>query len=618
VFLTTNALAVPSNNTRAIAYHTKETEDSMMGNLPPLGLICGAIVVLLGTTCMAQEGRVSERPKIQSLSGGVPSIFTGLAAGALSDVVEGDPRYYYYHPKTALALGLGFDPADVADPKRPCIVRDHVPLDPGSPKTDLAMTYVRTWDQLNLSMNVDTKTEASVLAFKGNASYSIDTSSMFTTNSITVVMTASSDFGRWGLGPKAVLTEEAKALLADGKAFARICGTRYVAIERRGASVSAVITLHSVQTEFKASFDAEFANSGGWGRVSASAQTKLHGAISSAANQDRLSVQVGATGGAGLGGLKGTIEKLAAVEKEPSKKILEAVDASLTGFTKENASPTEYVVQSMERYGWDPSTIDPWTDFKERKLRALGRAYREAGIELDYLTAIENGTSALNKLFGNTPLGKKWLQDKIQLKPDLMSHIQKIAVAHKKCKENVDLQYCEVPPGQVLVLLPDEKHWLEPPKASFYVVGQDSSNNKIDFTEVQVGAIINAKRGHRLSVARAFAPKTAQIFIGLNIDGNFLASERQIFQYSDGRSVGSDEGKTGGYPWAEEPTETMKLQYYETALYTFLGQHNGSFEGSELIQVRDEMGRVFRITLCRARWKANGKNVISIETDIYN
>jgi hypothetical protein len=578
--------------------------------------------LLVAATSVLAEEQLNLPSPTMSPSGGRPSLLmpitSAFGAGVpLSDSITGDPQTYYYHPKTALGLGLGFDPAASTTPKLPCIVAKKVPIDPGAVSTNLSMTYVRSWDQLNIAMKVDTKADASYLAFKGNSSFSMDTSTTFQSNAITVVMTASSDFGRWGLDADAKLTDEAKTLLANGQEFARVCGTRYVAFERRGASVSAVITLLSTQSDFKASFDAEFGGSGGWGPLSASAQAKFHSALSNAAQQARINVQVGATGGVGLAALQQTVEKLASVEKDPINAIFGALGASLNGFTKDNASPVEYTVAPMDFFGWNPATIDPWNDLKERKLRALVLAYREAGIQLDSVTAMENGSFPLNKV-----LPKSLIDDFIHKKPSLLSYIQGLADAHKKCKDNKNVIDCDVPLGKVTIIDETLQHLLDPPRVNFNVRGVDSNNKVFEFTSLRAAVIVKSKRSNRLTVAQSFVHDTARVVIGLNVDGWALATVQEIFQYQDGHTVKSDEtGGVGGFLWAEEPRETVTAHknYYENKVYEeFLGKHDGSFEGSEIIQVRDEMGRIFRLTIFHAKWTANGKNVTSIEMEILN
>jgi hypothetical protein len=107
-----------------------------------------------------------------------------------------------------LALGRGFDPADPAqDVKLPCISFSAIPLDAGAPSTRADMTYVRNADQLNTAMHVDAKIDAAYLGAKVGGGFSIDTSNSFSSDSITVILTAITDFGRWGLDKTAGLTE---------------------------------------------------------------------------------------------------------------------------------------------------------------------------------------------------------------------------------------------------------------------------------------------------------------------------------------------------------------------------------------------------------------------------
>ena len=220
-----------------------------------LAFITSSCFLIQPAGAQDQGNPTMKKPSVEALGPQAMRVFQTPRSGAVapySDVVEGDPQFYFYYPHSALGLGLGFDPADTSVPKRPCIAGKKEPIDPGAVGTQFQMTYVKNWNQLNTAMRTDAKIDASYLTFKGNAEYTIDTSSAFEFNSITIVLRAWSDFGRWGLTADAKLIDEAHDdLQKDPRKFASKCGIRYVAIERRGATVSAVITLASVGTEFK-------------------------------------------------------------------------------------------------------------------------------------------------------------------------------------------------------------------------------------------------------------------------------------------------------------------------------------------------------------------------------
>jgi hypothetical protein len=148
--------------------------------------------------------------------------------------ITGDPVEYAYNDKTSLALGRGFNPSDVTGPaKASCVQWTPEPLNPGPPSTEFNVTYVNSYEELNFVMGLDTKVEASYLAASGAGSMKIDSSFLSKRNAITVIVTAKTNFGRWGLKAGATPTEQAKEWLKNPKLFEQRCGSRYVSFYRR-------------------------------------------------------------------------------------------------------------------------------------------------------------------------------------------------------------------------------------------------------------------------------------------------------------------------------------------------------------------------------------------------
>ncbi|MGO4666540.1 hypothetical protein [Bosea sp. 2RAB26] len=514
---------------------------------------------------------------------------------------SGDPQVYGYGENIALSLARGFDPRDVSKYKIPCIVDTKVKLDSGAVKSDLKITYVKNRDQLNFSMHVDAKADAAFLTAKGSAKYSFDTSYAFDSNSITVVMTGSSDYGRWGLGNDADLSATAKALLADGARFAETCGTRFVVAERRGASVSVVITLRSMSSELKASFESEFGGSGGWGQLSASARTKFSTAFRYANAQSRAEVQVGATGGAGLSGLKAGVEAINLDEKDPLGQVFKSLSGFLDGFTEANASPVEYYVASMSLWGWDPNSIDPWTDAKERNLREIVATYRRAVVDQEIIQSLKNGSSLLLKI-----IDKKEVDRLISYENSNNQSVNDLADAHKKCKADLNTVACDIPRPVSL----DTDYLLDilrPPTIVFYMYGFDHQKSSL---------ILNTVKGRRLAVAQSFQPGLSGIAAILSPSWSpGLVAYRAVFAYSDGTEKVADwvGTKDFGLLWFEEPSSGYPA--WEDANWRFFAQHVGEFSGTAAFDIEDRTGRRFRVPYYRAKWKAGGGKIQAIETE---
>ncbi|TGQ20038.1 MAG: hypothetical protein E5V67_09270 [Mesorhizobium sp.] len=515
---------------------------------------------------------------------------------------EADPRFYGYSEKTALALGLGFEPRDITDFKRPCIDFVKTQLDAGPSSTNFSLTYVKDASQLDFATHVDSKANAAFLVFKANASFSMDTKFAYDANSISVVMTAETHYGRWGLDPKAKLTPEATALLTTPTKFAETCGTRYVAVEDRASSISVLITLLSVDTDIMTSFQSEFGGSGGWGQLSASAQAKFSFALSLAAQQDRLVVGLGAVGGKGLGGLKDSIESLAQIEKDPAAAILKALGNALAGFDANNAAPILYTVASMEQFGFDASAIDPWTDLRERNLRGIVAEYRRAAEELDVVSGLGDGTFPLSKV-----LPQADIDSALRRKPDLQTYVNALAAQHHKCKENLADAACDIPPGRVVLF--DSWFWnkLKPPR--FYVVD-------FHLDEAARRVVLAAKKGNRIYVAKTFNPAVDVVRPILTFRGDqYLYTIRNGFHYyRDNTDNASDaEAYVGqAYLWVEEPT--YRNPNIEDADLEWYSKHpSGSYEGYAYFEVVDKMGRKFRLNYADVSWTVSGGRITQIE-----
>ncbi|WP_248447296.1 hypothetical protein [Sinorhizobium meliloti] len=520
---------------------------------------------------------------------------------AMSADISGDPTVYGYHDEMALGLSFGFDPKDVTQYKRRCIAATHVEIDPGAVSTTVTVDYVKSRDQLNFSMKLESKADAAYLAAKGSARFAIDTSLAFKDNSLTVVMTAASDYGRWGLGSDAALTSEATALLADGRAFAATCGTRFVAAERRGASVSAIITIRSVSSDFKASFESEMSAGGGWGPLSASAKQKFSAAFRYANEQSRVDVQVFSTGGEGLPTIKSGIENISFDEKDPIGAISKSLAGFLAGFTEENASPTKYYIGSMKLFGWDPDSIDPWTDAKERSLRAIVAKYREIAVDVDLLASLHDGSSKLLKIFD-----KPFVERLLQSEADVKRYLDALAESHKKCKEDKDSLACEMPRGYGIGGI-NLLSLLDPPTIKFSIYG---------FNEQQTSLILNTAKGRRLQLAQSFQPGTTAIAATIYPYGGLnTVAYRSGFRYDDGSVSYSDwvGGDKGANVWFIEPAGSIAADALEDLEWGWYAKHNGDWSGLSFWEIEDRAGQRFELPYQRVRFTAKGGNLTKME-----
>jgi hypothetical protein len=392
-----------------------------------------------------------------------------------------DPSYYQFYPGTPLHLGGGFSPNDVAEAKIDCLVVTTHDLDDGAAlTTNYSAVLVSNSDQLKRALHVDTKVDASYLAFSGGASFKYSADGLFSETSMTVVITAESEFAR-----KAVATwtfqEGVRDLVAKGRAFGKQCGSRFADIERRGASVSAIITIYGMTREDRKDVGASISGGGGFGPLSAHAEAAFNNQYARAQAAQEVSVQVVSTGGTGFGALGETIKSMSG-----GTGTVAAIDSALGNyvktFTNQNAAPLGYHVISMEFTGWDPNSADLWSEENERQLRQLVSAYRDTELKLDAVNAILAGTDPRRTLI---PVSK---DDQLRaLVTAYSGYLETVAAAHKACKASgaTNKLSCKVPQPN---FPPSPVRELPQPPVGYYALTQYFAKGSTQWSAIETHA----------------------------------------------------------------------------------------------------------------------------------
>jgi hypothetical protein len=514
-----------------------------------------------------------------------------------AQTVDPDPNSYSFYPTSVLSIGVGFSPNDLSRAKAPCIDGKPEALEAGALGTAFQANLVTNSAQLKQSMSIDTKVDASYLAFSGGGHFNFKDDSLFTSDSVTVVVTATTEFGRVGYKKRPKISDDVKALLQDGPAFAKTCGTRYVAIERRGASVSAILTISSVHTEDKQTIVADMHASGGWGPLSGKASTDFQQELTRAATSGRLNFQLVATGGPGFGPLGDVVASLT-TNPQSLSAIEKALGDYIKQFTSENSVPIGFEVGSMSDFGWDPNSVDLWNLQKEKQLRAIVKNYRH--IE----SLVESGRSIVE---GNDPrtslLNPKQLKAIIDALPMYESYMQTLAEAHKSCKEKTDLKTCTIPSAQ----LPPEgtiPDFPAPPDTSYRV---QVDGNLLDV--ITSRAIFFATRGPLLDRVRVYQPAAQHAEVLFMLKGHYLSTASLVFQQN-----GSAPSAVA--PVALLPISVTGVSYHlegdpsvnkdmDQALLKFMRQYQTQGSGTFYLDVQDQLGRKFRIAVATADWSVS-------------
>ena len=381
---------------------------------------------------------------------GVLAMFVGAppcCAQALQSSTDiSDPKQYGYFPDTKLALGVGFNPEDLSDPKLPCIVFKERPFSPAAQGTAFTAHYVRDTSELLSATNLDIKASADIMGGSASAHFNVNSEGTFDQDSITVVVKAVTDFGWTGMDASSEphLTSSAEKLIDQKhfKAFAERCGSRYVALDHRVSSAGVIISISSVKQSWKQEFEAEASGSYGGSGMSASASVKFASKLKEAVSKGDMSFQVVATGGKGFGSL-GEVMKGLSAQPDALQAIYAGLGKFLQDFGKENAALYSFSVGTMEKFGWDPSSELSWTDAQETQLQAIALRYRETNEAINHAENFLTGgpwRQAQNVL---SPVRYNSDDDYRTVVTDAKEYQKTISKAFEDCKKISDVRRCQ-------------------------------------------------------------------------------------------------------------------------------------------------------------------------------
>jgi hypothetical protein len=535
-----------------------------------------------------------------------------LAAGsghALADT-------YRYHPRLTLALGRGVSPNDLFAPKEGCI--DFVPmrLDPGPPLTTFSQTYVTSDRSLYESIGYELRAEAAYLDASANAGIKATSARTTDAHSVRVVVTATTDFGRWGLKAGASLTEDAKRRVADPAGFAKFCGTEFVSIERRGASVAAVLTVNTRTDALKRAFELSLGGSASYGPISASLQQQFNSELKKSAREGRLTVDIVSTGGIGLGGLNSVVIAEAATDAG-----LDAVKKSLAeylkSFSESNAAAVEYVTASMEQFGWDRSGyVEEPLDYQ--RLIAISEEFKRASARLALIEEIERSGSRLRPLIGdgNAKLISSYM------KPTLRRYLDRLRDAHEACKRDREDDWCTSmfdddgakifnPPD-----LPIFDKLFHAPAVRFEAEG-DYANPRTDEQRLSADAvrvILDTPVGGRAAARKPIDAYPGPLNVTVKVVADYpLKTVRTIFQDSES----AEETVVVAENVIQGPDVTCKYYStdpdgtefsFESDLMTWTKQSREKRSGVFLFLVKDAADREWRVPFLEATWSKGGRD----------
>lgn len=537
--------------------------------------------------------------------------------------IQADPRFYRYHPRSTLSLGRNFDLRDVTEPKPPAIVAQSEWLDQGAPSTTIQAYFVRNQRELNQSAKRDIHIEGRYLSASASGGYNFNELTKFSSDSISVVLIATVDFGRQALQAGAALTAEAaQALQEDALNFARTYGTRYVAQQRRGAHLAAVVTIEALDEYTKREFTSNFQAGGGLGGFSAKAKASFNRMVESASKQSRLRIEVAAVGGDGPTNLKAILTGYAKDSADPFGDMSTKLQSALAGFTKENSAAIEYTVSTMADFGLDDTVLPPWRDAQEEQLLKLADDYMNTLKDIEVIESFETGQGPYPILF---PQFMEFaLYDAYtvaEVREKVETYRDAVKATHRACLGSSGFSACGFPAGRYvdgrnrnLFLSEELIERDKPPKVWFKVIAVTPGSDYNELDPIQSAIVLRNDPSARLSAVRFFEPDATAYYCWFTYGGR-IVSYRWITELSDGTT--NDQQGTGFgemvIKFSEDGMGRDPRAGEEQRTLDWMASASGTHSVRRSLRFFDEANRSFDVTFFEANWTSGNGQIQSGE-----
>jgi hypothetical protein len=250
-----------------------------------------------------------------------------------------------YHPSSAVVLGTGVNATDLTDVKdRPLVLSplkrvgwtdkdlgkiprltDGFQTDSGVRQVSFRAELVRNRQELYRALNISMSAEADGWFASGSASMSLATSRSFSSDSVTLVIKADCDYGRYAL-ESIVLTPEAQRIANDEKLFYRRYGTHVAVMEDRFSEMAAVITIQADSDTTASSLSESMQGDIDLFVVSGSVSQSLSKQTKDLIAKTHITVEFFAIGGEGIGKLGAILKSVTGVDSNDPNKVLGLLD----------------------------------------------------------------------------------------------------------------------------------------------------------------------------------------------------------------------------------------------------------------------------------------------------
>ena len=348
------------------------------------------------------------------------------------------PKKYNRFPDNGLALGKGLVPTDLQSIKREAIDFDEIPLD-GDDETAVSSTlkylYVKDFKSVKEELKVDISASASYLGAKAEFSQKKQFDTSYSENSITILIQAYSDFGRFGMANDK-LNEEAKNLIDnDQQEFIARFGTRYIALVSKMISLNVIIRIESVSNKLKQTLNEMISVEGSYGALSAKAKYEVNKALTKENSKDTISIEVFAIGGTGVEGLKDmVIGQLNS--SDPLNQIGINIFNTLKTFKKVNSIAYELISEDFRQYGLTEEPKLKWSLYRKNTLIKLKDMYDELKYHIEIYEEVIKNRHPLNFII--PPSEMQFILSHTNDIDIYYKRLAEIELHHKNCRENPD------------------------------------------------------------------------------------------------------------------------------------------------------------------------------------
>ncbi|HRK02797.1 MAG TPA: hypothetical protein PLH57_09040, partial [Oligoflexia bacterium] len=359
--------------------------------------------------------------------------FTILVLGAMSAAnAMGADAKYSYHPALTFALGKGVHTANPSSERLRCVnFKESAPYNDTAVETSVDFYLIRQTQDLHRVFNIDASANASVLMFKGNSKYDLQSHFNSKSSSVTLAIEGHSVFAPV-VADNIEIQPRYQKMLDDGKMddFESFCGSRFVSSEKRVVRVAVLVTIDDVSSDDRVKLTIDNGGGAGLGPISASAKVHVDALIQDRKTSRKVKFRVVATGGTGLDSLEKVIPA-ALTASDPLDSIRNELGSFIKTFSFKNAAPGEF--ETMGYPGFDVAKERLISKEKMKRLTKLVESYRMWDSVYQLMTNVTGNTAseeykAVRKLFGATAISKA--KDEMD---SLNEFLENTANTHAEC-----------------------------------------------------------------------------------------------------------------------------------------------------------------------------------------